>query len=253
MFIVPIPNLITLIVFIMKKSVILFVAATLLTTCMLTSCLYGIKGSGKVVRNERQVASFSSVSASAGLEVILAQDSVVKVVVEADSNLQEIIKTEVTNGELKIYPKQRISSCKSKKIYVTLKSIHALVASSGADISSKMELKLAALQVSVSSGAHIDLQIAANSLNVDGSSGGDILLAGTTETLDIDGSSGANINASGLSSKSCNAGASSGAALKVTVTEKLNAHASSGGNINVAGNPKERNVQESSGGEVSVK
>ena len=85
----------------MKKKLIPVVGVLLIITMLFASCLYGIKGSGKVVRSERQVANFTSVSASAGIEVILAQDSIVKVIVEADDNLQNNIKTEVLNDELK--------------------------------------------------------------------------------------------------------------------------------------------------------
>ena len=54
-------------------------------------------------------------------------------------------------------------------------------------------------------------------------------------------------------SKVCNAGASSGASLRVFASERINAQASSGGNIKVSGNPKERNIEKSSGGDVSFK
>jgi hypothetical protein len=234
----------------MKKKLIPVVAVILLISCMLTSCLYGIKGNRNVVKNERQLESFTSISVSAGLEVILSQDSIPKVIVEADSNLQDIIKTEVSGGELKIFPKQRISSCESKKIFVTFKTIQGVEASSGSDVKSKVELKLQSLQLSVSSGANVDVKLGVSKLTVNGSSGANVDLAGNTEILDVDGSSGSNIKAKELQSKSCNAGASSGANLKLFVSEKINAQASSGGNIKVAGNPKERNIQKSSGGNV---
>jgi hypothetical protein len=237
----------------MKNKLIAGIVVSLVLTMLLTSCLYGIKGNGKVVKSDRLTEKFEAISASAGIEVILLQDSVIKVVVEADENLQEIIKTEVSNGKLKIYPIKRISSCVSKKVYVTFRSIHELQASSGADVSSKMELKMTALQISVSSGASIHLSLTGEKVNVEVSSGGDIDLTGLTESLDADGSSGGNLNLSELKSKSCNAGASSGANLKVYASEKINAHASSGGNIRVVGNPKERNIEKSSGGDVSFK
>jgi len=234
----------------MNKRFIAVFAAYLIIGLLFNSCLYGIKGSGKVVRKERPVAAFGAISASAGLEVILSQDSVAKVIVEADENLQEIIKTEVSNGELKIYPKQRISSCEAKKVYVTFKTIHSLEASSGSDVVSKMELKMPSLQVSVSSGANVDLNLSVKNLNVDGSSGGNLKLSGSAESFEVEGSSGTNIKAKDLQAKTCNAGASSGANLKVNATEKISAQASSGGNIKVMGNPKERSVQKSSGGSV---
>ena len=234
----------------MKKIIIPLFAAALTMSMLFTSCLYGIKGNGKVVKSERQVAAFDAISSSAGIEVILLQDSIVKVLVEADSNLQEIIKTEVSNGELKIYPQKRISSCESKKVFITFKNIHSLEASSGSEQKSNTVLKLETVHISVSSGASVNLELAAIKLTIDGSSGGNIKLKGTTESLDVDGSSGANIKTQELQSKTCNAGASSGANVKINVTEKINAKASSGGNIKVVGNPKEKNVEKSSGGDV---
>ena len=234
------------------KKMLIPVCSVILISCLLSSCLFGINGSGKVVKSERQVAPFTSISASAGLEIILMQDSIVKVVVEADDNLQEIIKTEVSNGELKIYPKQQIGHCKSKKIVVTFKTIHALDASSGSEIISKMVLKIPSLHLSASSGANADLMLEVTKLNVDASSGGNIRLSGITDSFDVDASSGANIKATDIVSKSCNAGASSGGNVKVFATEKINAQASSGGFIKVKGSPKERNIQKSSGGNIDL-
>lgn len=234
----------------MNKRFIAVLSVFLLVGLLFNSCLYGIKGSGKVVRSERHVGPFGAISASAGIEVFLTQDSVVKVVVEADDNLQQIIKTEVSNGELKIYPKERIRSCESKKVYVTFKTVHSLEASSGSEIKSKMELKMPALQLSVSSGANMDLGLAVKNLTADGSSGGNVKLTGSSESFEVEGSSGANIKARDLIVKTCSVGASSGANIKVNVSEKITAQASSGGNIEVKGNPKERNVQKSSGGNV---
>jgi hypothetical protein len=235
----------------MTKKLFPFLIASLMMSLAFGSCLYGIKGNGKVVKNERRVDAFESLSVSAGLEVILLQDTVIKVIVEADENLQNIIRTEVSNGELKIYPEKRIGSCTSKRVIVTIKTIHALEASSGSDVNSKIELKMPSLQISASSGANINLELMVSKLNVEGSSGSNIYLKGTTESLDVDGSSGANIKATDLQSKTGNAGASSGANLKINVAEKINAQASSGGNIRISGNPKERNIEKSSGGNIN--
>jgi len=237
----------------MKNIQTLNLVAWLMISLLFSSCFYGIKGNGKVLKTERQVGMFESISASAGIEVILLQDSVVKVEVEADENLQDNIKTEVSNGELKIYPEKQIRSSKAKKVFVTFKTIHSLEASSGSDIKSKSELKLSSLDLSASSGANIDLSLVVNNLNVEGNSGGDIDLSGLADNLSVDGSSGVNIKASDLQSKICNAGASSGATLKIDVSENIIAKASSGGNIRVTGNPKDRNIEKSSGGDVTFK
>ncbi len=235
------------------KKINLILVGTLFISLLFASCFYGIKGNGKVVKSERQVENFESIEVSAGLDLILIQDSVIKVVVEADENLQKIIKTEVSHGKLKIYPETGIRHAASKKVFVTIKNINSLQANSGAGVKSKMELKLKSIDISVSSGADIDLALSASKMRVEGSSGGNVDLSGTVENLDVDGSSGVNINVSDLKSVNCNAGASSGAKLKITVTEKLIAKASSGGQIKVTGDPKEKDIQKSSGGDVSFR
>ena len=151
------------------------------------------------------------------------------------------------------YPETGIRHASSKKVFVTFKTIGSLHASSGSEVKSKMELKMNSIDISVSSGADIDLAISASKMRVDCNSGANVDLSGSAENLDVDGSSGANIKISDLKSINCNAGASSGANVRVTVTEKLSAKASSGGQIRVSGDPKERDVQKSSGGDVSFR
>lgn len=237
----------------MKRYRIPLFMMFLTSSLLLASCLFGIRGSGKVVKSERQVEQFEAISASAGIEVILLQDSIIKVVVEADDNLQPIIKTEVSNGELRIFPQKPISYALAKRVFVSFKTLHSVEASSGSDIKSKMALKLELLNLSASSGASINLKLLVNKLSVEGSSGGNIDLSGSAESMDVDGSSGANIRMSEVQSKMVNAGASSGANLKIFASEKIVAKASSGGGISVEGNPKERNIEKSSGGDITFR
>src|SRR5665647_369999 len=93
------------------------------------SCIAHIHGNGKVVKEERSVSNFEEISVSTGIEVVLNQDTFEKVVVEADENIQKILKTEVTGGKLKIYLEEGVNYAKKMKVYVTLKQLKALSAS----------------------------------------------------------------------------------------------------------------------------
>lgn len=68
---------------------------------------------------------------------------------EADDNLQNNIKTEVSNGELNTYPEKPIGHATAKRVYVSFKTIHSLESSSGSAIKSKMEMKLNSLAQSI--------------------------------------------------------------------------------------------------------
>ena len=67
-----------------------------------------IRGNGNVVKEERKVSDFEALEVSTGVEVLVTQDSIEKVVVEVDSNLLKILKTRVESGTLKIYLEEGI-------------------------------------------------------------------------------------------------------------------------------------------------
>jgi hypothetical protein len=219
----------------------------------LTSCLFGIRGNGKVVKSERKVEHFHAISVSSGIDLNLSQDSLEKVLVDADENLQDVIKTEVSNGKLKIYPREHISHASSMKVYVTMKNINSLQASSGSDVKTVSRVNLTSFKISASSGADIKIEISCGDLQTDGSSGCNIALSGKTAKLSVESSSGSNINAGKLNSETCSVDASSGSRVRISVSKKIDAHASSGSDITIDGNPAERNVEKSSGGSVTFK
>jgi hypothetical protein len=217
------------------------------------SCIYGVRGNGKVVKSERHVGTFKAISVSNGIDLFLNQDTLEKVSVEADENIQLIIKTEVLNNELKIYTREHISHAKAMKVYVTMKSITEVEASSGADVESTSSLDLTNFKVSASSGADIKLSLSCNDLKAESSSGSDISLSGKSGRLMVECSSGSDVNAEKLNSETCSVDASSGSDVKVSVSKKIEAHASSGADIKVTGNPKERDIEKSSGGSVTIR
>lgn len=113
---------------------------------------------------------------------------------EADDNLQNIIKTEVSNGELNIYPEKPIGHAVAKRVYVSFKTIHSPESSSGSAIKSKMELKLNSLNLSALSGGNIDLALVVNEIIAKASSGGNIRVGGNPKERDIEKSSGGDVS-----------------------------------------------------------
>ena len=79
---------------------ILWLATFLLTAA---SCIGHVNGNGKVVKEVRNVSGFDAISVNNGIELLVSQDTFEKVVVEADENIQKILRTEVKDGKLKIF------------------------------------------------------------------------------------------------------------------------------------------------------
>ncbi|WP_229664938.1 head GIN domain-containing protein [Polaribacter pacificus] len=236
-----------------SKILILLVASTLTTSCMIEG-LNRISGNRKVTTENRKVAKdFTAIQAGNGIEVLITQSNQTKIVVEADENLQDYIKTEVQNGVLKIYSKRNIWRAKSKRVYVSTKTISAIKAASGSDVYTENTIKANNIDLSTSSGADAKISINATTVTSSASSGSDLKIIGKAKNYSASASSGSSINAYGLESLNATVKVSSGADIDVYVLESLDAKASSGGDVDFKGNPKRVRQKASSGGSVSEK
>ena len=217
------------------------------------SCIAHINGNGKVVKEERSLSNFDAVSVSSGIEVLINQDSFEKVVVEADENIQKVLKTEVSGGKLKIFLEEGVNHAKKLKVYVTIKQLKALEASSGSEVKSGNKINAENLSIHSSSGSEVTMEVNCNVLTVDSSSGSEMTISGTSQSIKAESSSGSELDASKLIAEKGDASASSGSNLDVHVTKEFKAHASSGSDITVQGNPAIRDTNSSSGGSVNFK
>lgn len=217
------------------------------------SCIAHIHGNGNVVKEDRNLSNFEAISVSTGIEVLVSQDAFEKVVVEADENIQKILKTEVKGGKLKIYLEEGVLHAKKMKVYVTLKQLKALEASSGSEVNSGNKINSENLRIDTSSGSDVNLEVSCNHLITDSSSGSNLKISGTAQSFTANSSSGSGIHASGLVSERGTLTSSSGSQMDAQVTKELVANASSGSGITVSGNPSSRNTNSSSGGSVHIK
>jgi hypothetical protein len=146
---------------------------------------------------------------------------------------------------------QLLNSGNAITIDITLPALAGVTASSGADID-VIAVTSERLELDASSGADIKVTDAVLGQAVlSASSGSDIEIDGTADAVEADASSGSDIDADGLVAGNAVAEASSGADISVHATARIRAEASSGGNIEVRGNPAERDVDTSSGGDVN--
>ncbi|NDI98298.1 DUF2807 domain-containing protein [Flavobacterium sp. LaA7.5] len=210
-----------------------------------------VSGNGNVIEQDRNITqSFTYIAAGNGLEVLLEQGNQTSVTVEADENLQQYIKTEVDDNELKIYTDANITNAKAKKITVRMPEIKGISTSSSASVTNKTLIKAENLNLSSSSGSNLNVTIDTENVACESSSGSTITVRGNTTQLTTDSSSGSSLNAKGLTAKSVTAEASSGSNTSLNPQESLNADASSGANIQYITVPKQLNKETSSGGSI---
>lgn len=204
----------------------------------------------------RNVGSFHAIEVSNGFHLILKQGNTDAVAVSASStDLISKIKTEVSNGKLKIYFDHSMwknwnSKGKELKAYVTIKDIDELEANSGAEATTDGNISSSDMKITLSSGADFDGQVTASKLWVDQSSGSDMDIKGKVSYIEIKTSSGSDFKGYDLVSETCKADASSGSGIEITVNKDLQAEASSGGDVNYKGNASISQISNSSGGRI---
>jgi hypothetical protein len=235
------------------KILTLLFVATLFSSCAV-DMFNRVNGNRNVVTEDRSTKEdFTKIKVSTGLDLYISQGSKNQITVEADENLQDIIRTEVKDGVLRIYSERNIWRAKARKVYVTVETLEALTATSGSDAYAKETLKVNDLKISATSGADIHISVSANTIETTATSGSNIEVSGASTNHISKATSGASIDAYQLRSKNVTVKVTSGANINVHASESIDAKATSGGDIDFKGSPKKVNKKTSSGGSVSAK
>lgn len=220
-------------------STLVKIIVTSLFSLLLSSCDFGIKGNGNVVTKERMVeGGFDHIEVSRGLDVYLTQNDHDLISVQADENLHDIITTKLEGTTLMIYAEDNISSSEAKKVMVNFTKISKITASSGCEVYGTSLISLPELELEISSGANMDLDLKVSTLFIKSSSGSDLKVSGRADTLNVTASSGSDVNARHLNTLTADANAMSGADIVIQVSEQLTMNTNTGGDITYIGNPE---------------
>jgi len=248
----------------------------LVGSLMAPTCYFAgeeIRGSGNVIREERDVSGFTGVKVSNQGDLKIELGDREKLVIEAEDNLMEYIETYVEDGVLKIGTEPNINLRTKKPIryFLTAKKLDYLATSSSGDIEAPA-LKAKDFTVKISSSGDIEIDeieaeevsigisssgdvkidtIGTGSLSVRISSSGDLKIGrGKVETQDINISSSGNYEGGSVESRKTEVRISSSGDAKVWVTEYLDVHLSSSGDLYYKGDPEKFYQKETSSGDV---
>ena len=198
-----------------------------------------VKGSGKVVEEERSLTGFNAVHVSEGIDLVLRQGNTEAVIVKADDNVLKYIRTIVEGKTLKIdMDGGNIRSARDLQVDVTFREIERIEGSSGSDIVSDGTISASTLQIRMSSGSDLKVDVEAEELICELSSGSDAILQGRVGTLIIEASSGSDVRAKDLKAVNGRLRVSGGSDAWVQVTGELEMEASGASDISFTGNPR---------------
>ena len=226
----------------------------LLITLSVVSCKNGMRGSGNMIRETRQVSEISSASVSGPIKVDVKIGLIPSLIIEADDNIMPFVVTNVSDNNLNIKLKGiNILINATINIHLIIPAITKLTTSASAEIrTSEIITNTEKVTFVASSGSLINVNVDAPVIFADASSGADIILAGRTKNLTAQSSSGSKVNLIALQAENVSASASSGAEITVFASVGINANASSGGNVKYKGGAASVVKNVSSGGSVSA-
>jgi preprotein translocase subunit SecD len=182
---------------------------------ILLSSLAGCaSGSGTIVSEARDVGDFNGVDVSGGIHVVITVDpesTRSQVTSIYDDNLQGKVRTEVVDGTLMVEANANIDVTETDRhVEVAVASLETLL---------------------VSGGAHVDG-------------------AGSASVLAVEVDGGAEVDLASLVVQNMDVSASAGAKVDVRVETAISGDVSSGAELTVLGDPPNRTLDVSGGGEV---
>jgi len=204
-----------------------------------------IVGTGKVIREKRDVGSFNGVKPMLQANLYVTQDGTNTLEIEAYENLFEIIETFVSNGILNIKTTRRIDTSfprgffkKPINIYVSMDKITELAIASSGKLIGRTEINSDVLRLVNSGSGKVDLNVKAEQLSTTLSGSGTINLKGTATEHDLKLSGSGRINAYNLNTEKTTALIAGSGSAYVNALKELSSKVSGSGKIRYKGDPK---------------
>jgi len=199
--------------------------ALVVVVCLvaLSGCIYinngrlNIKGSGVVIKETRDVASFDALALGGSYDIAIKFGDVQSVVLEGDDNILPLIKTDVSQGRLKINYIESYSTAQRVKLIITVVKLERLTLSGSArGVIQNINNEMFALKISGSDKLTLD---------------------GNTDQFRVNISGSGKIDAHALNAHDVALHLSGSGKMIVTALEKLDVKVSGSGDVVFYGHP----------------
>tara|TARA_B100000378_G_scaffold113632_1_gene91224 strand:+ start:6064 stop:6801 length:738 start_codon:yes stop_codon:yes gene_type:complete len=243
----------------MKKSiltvVVIFCISITSASAQWWSSNKSIKGNGDMVSKSRKTSDYDKVSLVGFMDVVLVSGTEGNLTIEAESNLQEYITTEVKNGTLKISVEKGVNISPSKnnmiKVTVPFEDLEGAHLTGSGDIWTEDKITAKDFSLSVTGSGDLKLEIEADDITGNVTGSGDVVLIGNAKSLDCGVTGSGDFDAFKLRAKKVSAQVSGSGDVMVYAEEELEARVAGSGDIEYKGNPSKENFKTSGSGDIS--
>jgi len=161
-----------------------FVAITLMIF-LLSSCAICIDGEGVDVEEARELEAFSELEIDIDADVVVHIGDQPSVVISAQENLLDVIRTDVRGGTLIIDAEPCIRSSNPLIIDITAISLSSIQLNGSADITILDELHSDDFDLKINGSGNITTDIFTNDLRIKINGSGDVMISGAAKEADI--------------------------------------------------------------------
>ena len=240
----------------MKKSTYLLSAVVFFTfiSASNSACLYlaeSVDGNGHVIKQERDVSPFHAIRVGGSFEVSLIQGDRESLVIEADENLMDFIRTEVSGHTLVVETEGNLRNYDRLKLYITFRELELIDVSGAVNIYGDNTLTFGDLTIESSGATELTLDLEASSLSMELSGASEIDLAGHCRTANLESSGASELRAGNLETEKFTLNISGAGESTVFVTNTLDVNVSGASQVRYKGNPQTINQETSGAGSIS--
>jgi len=206
----------------------------------------------------RNVGTFSAIKVSGAIDVYLSQGNSDAVAVSAsEEKYRDKIKTEVTNGTLRIYfDGDKFSwniGNKKLKAYVSFKEIHSLEATGASTFKINGTISGTDLDVKLTGASNLtgDVKFAKLVADINGAS--QVRISGRVDNIDINASGASDVKGYDLTTDDCSVKATGASDIRITVNKEISVNATGASSIFYRGDAVMTNVHTTGASTVSNK
>lgn len=201
---------------------------TTLSICLCLSITAGFaqsKGSGNVVKQDRNTPGFNAIEAGSAFFIKLSQGDALQVTVETDDNFLDQIETEVHDNKL-IISSGKMNNPSALKVYITVPDLESIEINGAARIESTGKLIFPNFAIDASGASKATLQIESQILRSSISGASRVILSGSAAQHTTDVSGASKLDAIKLSTLSTTANVSGASKAQIYARNELNADVS---------------------------
>jgi len=239
----------------MKKAIFLLAVLCCTLTAAAQQKSDVTLGNGHLERKSRDVQNFTKLKVSGPFHINLIPDEKPKVTIDAESNLQDLVETEIDNGTLVIKPiagkLYRASNGNKITIKVYYSNLEEIAMLGSGSLKSSKPLK-GDMKITLDGSGNADLKLECKNLQANILGSGNISLYGSTENFKCKVVGSGEVKAESLDAQTVVAVVSGSGNAKVKSRKALDGTISGSGNIAFSGEPEQKDLKRTGTGEFKV-